>query len=191
MTNVRENRTRKKVTDWKIGKNASGTPWCTRRIGDVFMAIFEGINGEPCSLNMHGSSFIENDRFRLSYYDFVAASKEADEIYRAEIKKAIIYLREQLSSMSKMKFFEFKNYPYFALICAETEDEAIKCYQDEVCDLTEEDDGPPNEITEDEARIKYLSHSKSEHEQELSKNEFEEYLSDSTPCVLLVDSCLV
>ncbi len=190
MSKAKENGKRVKVTNWKIGKNACETPWCTRRIGDVWMAIFEGINGEPCSLNIHGDSFINNDRFELSKYDFITASKEADEIYRSEIKQAIIYLQEQLSLMSKIKFFEFKNYPYFAMICAETEQEAIKCYQEEVCDIDEEN-GPPNEITEEDARIKYLSHSKSEHEQELSEGEFEEYLSDSKPCVLLIDSCLV
>ncbi|MHB8065915.1 MAG: hypothetical protein ACYDG2_25415 [Ruminiclostridium sp.] len=81
-------------------------------------------------------------------------------------------------------------YPYLALICAEAEEKAIKCYQDEVYDI-EIGNGPPDEITVEEAQTKFIRHGKDEHEQQLTKREFEDYSKDSEPTVLLIDACLV
>jgi hypothetical protein len=89
-----------------------------------------------------------------------------------------------------MRFFKFTNYPYFALIGAETEEQAVKCYEEEVSDV-EEDNGPPEELLMEVAKAEYLSHAKGEHEKELSKLEFYDYINDSKPIVLLIDGCLV
>ena len=49
-----------------------------------------------------------------------------------------------------MKYYEFNDYPYYALICATSEEEAIKEYCEHVCDLEEDEEdeeSKPDEIT--------------------------------------------
>lgn len=53
-----------------------------------------------------------------------------------------------------MRFFEFNDYGYSALIGAETAEKAEECYKSDVADI-EEGDGPPDEISLEEARVKY------------------------------------
>lgn len=90
-----------------------------------------------------------------------------------------------------MKFFNFDDgFPYCAMICAESEDQAMKCYEEEVCDL-EEGNGPANEITFNQAKEEYLSHAKTDEDKQRALEEFNLYIGYSEPTVLLIDSCLV
>lgn len=54
-----------------------------------------------------------------------------------------------------MKFYDFSDYEYYALIGAKSQEEATKFYEETVSDI-EPDDEPPAEITEKEAREKLL-----------------------------------
>lgn len=84
-----------------------------------------------------------------------------------------------------LKYFEFNNYAYYALICAETEEEATKEYQESVSDI-EKNDGPPDEITEAEAQNKYAVVCKGHEDAE----DFDIVITAS-PCVLVLDGGLI
>lgn len=88
-----------------------------------------------------------------------------------------------------MKFFDFINYAYYALICAETEQKAMACYAEYVADI-EDGNGPPKELTLDEAREKFLSCCKSEKYKNRSLTEFNRRIKHNEPDVLLIDGCL-
>lgn len=89
------------------------------------------------------------------------------------------------------KFFNFgEGFPYFAMICAETEEQAIKCYVDEVCD-SDEENGKPEELTFDEARNRYLKLAESAEDKQKALKEFNLYTSYDEPTTLLIDGCLV
>ena len=90
-----------------------------------------------------------------------------------------------------MKFFDFDNgFPYCALICAVSEQEALECYQEQVSDI-EDAESHPEEITEEEAREEYLGHCENKEREVQALKEFNEYINDSEPTVLLIDSCLI
>lgn len=56
-----------------------------------------------------------------------------------------------------MKFYEFNDFGYYALIGANTEDEAVKHYEEIVGDI-EEDDGTPDEINKGRGKRKVASY---------------------------------
>jgi hypothetical protein len=87
---------------------------------------------------------------------------------------------------SEMKFFEFNgNFAYYALIGANTIDDAMDFYKETVSDL-EEDDGFPDEITKDEAKAKFSKVPKDEY-----VKEFDELSRNSEPTIFLIDGSLV
>ncbi|EGD47107.1 hypothetical protein Cpap_1499 [Ruminiclostridium papyrosolvens DSM 2782] len=89
-----------------------------------------------------------------------------------------------------MKFFDFIDFPYYALICDETEEQAIKFYEEQVCDI-EEGNGPPKELTLEEAKEKFLSCCTSEADKQKVLDEFNMLISFKEPTLLLIDGCLV
>lgn len=56
-----------------------------------------------------------------------------------------------------MKFYEFNNFGYYALIGANTVEEALKEYENTISDICEED-GEPDLITEEKAKEKYCKY---------------------------------
>ncbi len=83
---------------------------------------------------------------------------------------------------SKMKFYEFNDFEYSALIAAKTIEEAIDCYKEQVADIDEKD-GTPDEITREEAEAKYSGCSE-------DSRSLDKLISDGMPTVILMDSDL-
>lgn len=89
-----------------------------------------------------------------------------------------------------MKFYDFIEFPYYALIGAETEEKAFECYKEQVCDIDIDSDSRPVEMTEEEAKEKYFAIAKNDEEKKIVTDNFNEYMSDPEPFVLLIDGCL-
>ncbi|MGX7745665.1 hypothetical protein [Rhodopseudomonas parapalustris] len=88
-----------------------------------------------------------------------------------------------------MKFYEFKQFEYYSLIGADTKEEAIKYYEENVANI-EEEDGEPEEITRDEA-LKKLLNICNEDEKAEAMEEFELYTKDSEPYWIIIDPSLL
>ena len=88
---------------------------------------------------------------------------------------------------TQMKYFEFpvENGSYYALIGAETEEEAVSCYNEAVGEMDWDYPGP-DEISEETARQKFA---KGKAENGIEEIRFDETLKHS-PCILLIDSNL-
>lgn len=93
-------------------------------------------------------------------------------------------------SINAMKFFEFNDFGYYALIGAETEDRAIKHYEEDVSDI-EDKDVYPLEISKEEAKKKLLTICKNEDEEEKAKREFNKFTLSSEPYLILIDGSLI
>ena len=90
-----------------------------------------------------------------------------------------------------MKFYEFKETEYYALIGAETEEKAIEFYKETVGDLTDEEaEGNPIEITKKKAKAKLLHVC---HGEDFVKapTEFEMYSNSDEPYLVLIDGDLI
>lgn len=87
-----------------------------------------------------------------------------------------------------MRFFEFNDFEYYALIGANTEKKAIEYYKETVADI-EEEDGTPDEITKEEAREKFKNACTEENSQ--TTEEFEKSISGSGPHLILIDGSLI
>lgn len=89
-----------------------------------------------------------------------------------------------------MGFFEFKNYGYYALIMAETEGKAVKFYKEEIADISEED-GPPDKITEEQAKEKMLAAcDKLGYSRQKELDELNQCIKENKAHIILVDSSL-
>ncbi|MCT8975512.1 hypothetical protein N4T77_02760 [Clostridium sp. CX1] len=86
-----------------------------------------------------------------------------------------------------MKFYEFNDFDYYALIGAESEEDAVKYYRETVADV-EEDDGPPSQITKEDARAKLLGGCREDEIEALK--EFDIYTSRQEPYLVLIDGSL-
>lgn len=93
-----------------------------------------------------------------------------------------------------MKFYEFntKDYEYYALIGAETVEQAKEFYNETVADIEypADDNVMPDEISEAKARELYEAEIKEEKEQGLNCVNFNERIKQC-PCLLLIDGCLL
>lgn len=117
------------------------------------------------------------------------------EAYDKDMEKAnrLIYLANILndsSEYSRMKFYEFKDFGYYALIGAITEEEAIEQYE-EIAGEVNEDDGRPIEITKEEAKEKRLNICKDERKKQLAIDEFTRRIHQDKPYLILVDGSLI
>lgn len=179
--------------DWLLTQNASETPMCTKKLSEVSMIIYEGINSDPCNLTVFGNKYMPCKRIALNSHNFESACDESDEKYSIEVVTAIKFFSEQLSllpDITTMKFFEFIDYLYYALICSESEENAIECYKEQVSDL-DDDDSSPLEITTEEAKTKFLNCANDEAGKQRAIDEFRIYIHDSEPTVLVIDGSLV
>lgn len=89
-----------------------------------------------------------------------------------------------------MKFYEFNNYAYYALICAESEEQAVARYAECVSDI-EDGNGPPEEMTLELAREKFLSCCTSDYDKQEMLEEFNRLISFNEPIELLIDGALI
>jgi len=92
---------------------------------------------------------------------------------------------------NEMKFYEFNDFGYYALIGADSMEDAIKEYVEEVADIEEEDkDEEPNEITRQSAWHKYKEAVESEtlfkFESDILKD-FEYQINNNKTVLLLID----
>lgn len=87
-----------------------------------------------------------------------------------------------------MKFYEFDDCEYYALIGAETEEKAIEFYKEVVADI-DEDDGVPSELTEEEVKIKIMVVCE-EDKREGSLKKFDKYTREDNPYLILIDGNL-
>jgi hypothetical protein len=96
-----------------------------------------------------------------------------------------------------MKFYEFNNYQYYALIGAETEDEAIECYKEQVADIDDDPDDVepqvPDELPQEEAWEKFKDAKDLDHGRDNPKTieEFTKEFSGPDACIILIDSELI
>ena len=100
-----------------------------------------------------------------------------------------------------MKFFEFNDYEYYALIVADGEEKAVLGYEETVADIYEEEkESSPDVITVEEALERYKKgmiegcETIGEKIQDFYKNidNFKEYVSKGTEyLVLLIDGSLI
>jgi hypothetical protein len=92
--------------------------------------------------------------------------------------------------MKNPKFYEFdsNNFAYYALIVAETAEDAKTAYENEVGDI--EDDAEPKEITAAAAKDK-LAHADSDDGQPEPEQQYEYAVNSTEPYVLLIDSTLI
>lgn len=88
-----------------------------------------------------------------------------------------------------MKFYEFNNCDYYALIGAASEDEAINFYKEEIDDV-EDASYKPTEIIEAEVRQKLLNICEP-NEKEEAMEEFEQNKNKKSPWLVLVDAELI
>lgn len=92
-------------------------------------------------------------------------------------------------------FYEFNNYPYYALISAKSEEEAISYYNEQVCELEEEDaESHPDLVTKEYviAKIKSVkcdSECDSEYEEEKAIKELDIEVEESY--LVLIDGSLI
>lgn len=89
-----------------------------------------------------------------------------------------------------MRFYEFitKEFSYYALIGADSMEEAIKEYIDNICDMEEyERKYKPTELTREQALEQYVG----DMNKEYYSKEFDRYTKEYNPCLLLVDSSLM
>jgi len=94
-----------------------------------------------------------------------------------------------------MKFYEFNDFGYYALIGSSTEEDAIREYELQVGDIEEEDkDEEPNEITRESAWHKYKEAVESEtlfkFESDILKD-FEYQINNNKTVLLLIDGSLM
>lgn len=95
-----------------------------------------------------------------------------------------------ITEVEEKKFFDFSDgFPYNAMICANTEEKAIKCYVDEVCEL-EDDSIRPKELSSDNAKKRYVDIAKNEDGKQKAIKEFNLYTSYDQPTVILIDGGL-
>lgn len=90
-----------------------------------------------------------------------------------------------------MKFYEFNDCEYYALICAKSEDDAMTHYEEVVSDL-EESDLAPNELTEEKVRekiAKNLGDNSSEYKESIKF--LEDGIKNEITSVILIDSTLI
>ncbi len=84
-----------------------------------------------------------------------------------------------------MKYFEFTDFDYYALIAAEDMQSAIDCYKEFVSDI-EDENTIPDEITREEAEAIYNKAPVSEFCEDIFESSIE-----ALPCVLVIDRSLV
>lgn len=94
-------------------------------------------------------------------------------------------------SEEKMKYFEFKNHEYWALVASANIDEAFEAYVEEVAYSNIEEakeDGEPVEITRDEALKRYIK--ASVEISGMTEEELTEEFNSRKNTTLLIDSSL-
>lgn len=89
-----------------------------------------------------------------------------------------------------MKFYEFNEFGYYALIGAETEDKAMEYYSETVSEIEDDEEGVPIEITKEEAKAKLIKACSKEEKSELVE-EFDLCTSTSEPYLILIDGSLI
>ncbi|KOY65497.1 hypothetical protein [Clostridium sporogenes] len=103
----------------------------------------------------------------------------------------LIYLINVINDVrnyNDMKFYEFNDCGYYALIGAMAEEEAINFYVETIADI--ENDERPIEITKDEAKEKLLKICKDE-EKYKAMEEFAECINQDKPYLILMDTSLL
>jgi hypothetical protein len=112
-------------------------------------------------------------------------------ISQEKIKEASDYFKTQIvkGRDCTMRFFEFNDFGYYALIGAESEETAIEFFKENVADITE-NDGVPDEMTTDEVKAKLLKVCEGGEDAEDVKN-FEEIAKSCEPYLFVIDGSLV
>ena len=89
-----------------------------------------------------------------------------------------------------MRFFEFIDFEYYALIGAETKEKAINYYREVVADIAE-DDGEPVEIAKANVIKKLLDTCKDENQKQETIKEFNSCTSQNEPYLILIEGDLL
>ena len=90
-----------------------------------------------------------------------------------------------------MRFFEFNDFGYYALIGADSEEKAIEFYEETVAEI-QDTDLTPEEITQREARKKLMSIHKTNEEKIKAFEEFFKTTEKSKePYLILIDGSLI
>ncbi|MDV3426681.1 MAG: hypothetical protein LIR50_05760 [Bacillota bacterium] len=89
-----------------------------------------------------------------------------------------------------MKFYEFNNFEYYALVGANTVSEAKNCYNELVCEL-DEYCGEPEEITRGQAKKKLEESCEDNAEKIEMTKEFKHNENVEGSFIVLIDGCLI
>lgn len=91
-----------------------------------------------------------------------------------------------------MKFYEFNNFGYYALIGATKEEKAINYYVETVADILEEEKDEPIELlTIEEVKEKVLLACENEKEKQESLKHFEMMVHSDETWLILIDGSLL
>jgi uncharacterized protein YjfI (DUF2170 family) len=142
----------------------------------------------------HSGNKISKENRQTIINNFISSIEPGNGIGQATLAKLKNYARLNILKQeeSKMKFYEFNNCDYYALIGAVSEAEALNDYKEEIMGLDDLDDTgyKPDKITEAEAKQKLLNICKP-NEREEAIMEFEKSKREKTPYLVLVDAELI
>lgn len=88
-------------------------------------------------------------------------------------------------------FYEFNDYPYYALIKAKSEEEAVSYYEEEICELDEEEFKSCPDIVAKEHVIEKIKNIKSASGHEKEKLIEELDIETEEPWLILIDGYFV
>lgn len=150
---------------------------------------------KPEDIKLIKDSMLENSVNLIANCQGCKSSIPIDSFYNdMEMAHRLIYLTNVLNDVRKyadMKFYEFNDFEYYALIGAISEAEAIKYYEENIAEIIKEDDGEPDEITKDEAKEKLLKICKDEQQKFKEIEEFTECVNQNDPYLILIDGSLI
>lgn len=143
-----------------------------------------------------------NGEYGTTSYDCIIVRDENGKEYTLSINERNFYNRElgrweasnDLANEASniMKFYEFdsSDFGYYALIGANSEEEAINFYEEQVGDI-EDKDICPDEISKEQAKKKLLHICQDNDQETRAKGEFAKYTHGTEPYLILIDGSLL
>lgn len=177
-------------TNWAWFSKEEDIKHATRNLENIKMSVTEKFGKYRLNIG-HSFKMTGNTYYDLKSKDIESACNEADDIAREEFTRMADWNTRLVIELGEtMKFYEFKEFGYYALIGAKTEEEAIEYYNETVSEI-EEEDGTPSQINKDEAKIKLFNSTDNEEERMKFIKEFDLCTSTVEPYLILIDGSLI
>lgn len=150
-------------------------------------------NLKPTDIQLIKDAMLENSVNLIATCQECKNTMPIDTFYtNMENGNRLIYLTNVLNDVEKyndMKFYEFNDFGYYALIGAATKEVALNFYEETVADI-EDDSIEPVEITINKARIKLLNVCEDDKERFTAMEEFAKGINQDKPYLILIDGSL-